>query len=135
MVVRTWLYATRRASSSPGIDDLGSLASWQDLERPLPPYRTCSHAQASVKRGDEPEDGGHHRRLSNRLGLLRLVDCFAAGGRMERHRGTDQFRERRRVPVFRPQSKAVSTGVRTTPACRRYLFVLPGQGLERVANL
>ena len=28
-----------------------------------------------LKRGDEPEDGGYHRR-SNGLGLLRLVDCF-----------------------------------------------------------
>ncbi len=73
--------------------------------------RLTRNAQAAVKRGDEPEDGGYHRRLSNRLGLLRFVDCFAAGDRLERDRGSDQFRQRRRVPIFRPQRKAVSTGV------------------------
>src|SRR4030095_12160692 len=127
MAVRTWLYATRRACSSPGFSVLRSLAFWRDLERPLPPYQTWSQCSAAVKRWDAPEDGGDNGRLSNRLGLLRLVDCFAAGDRLEHDRGSDQFRERRRGPIFRPQSKAVRRGENAL-ARRRYLLVLSRTG-------
>ena len=49
---------------------------WNDLCRRA---RLSRNAQAAVKRGDEPEDGGHHRCLSNSLGLLRLVGSPAGG--------------------------------------------------------
>ena len=56
---------------------------------------------ASVKRGHEPTDGGHHGRLSDSLGLLRFIDCFATGDPMERDSRPGKFRQRRRVLLFR----------------------------------
>src|SRR6185312_7870708 len=104
---------------------------WNDLcRRP----GLTRNAQAAVERGDEPDDGGHHGRLSNRLGLLRLIDCFTAGDRMEHDRDSDQFRERRRVSIFRPQSKAISTGEHARPATLSTRSS-PGRLWERVANL
>ena len=68
---------------------------------------------------DQSEDGGHHGRLSNGLGLLRVVDSVATGDCLEHGRGRDQFPERRRVSVFRPQRKAASQRVNAVcpPAC------------------
>ena len=40
------------------------------------------------------------------MGLLRLVDSFAPGDRMERDRGVDQFPKCRRILSFRPQRKS-----------------------------
>ena len=65
--------------------------------------RLCRNAHAAIQSaGMNPRTDRHHRRLSNRLGVLRLVDCFAAGDRLEHDRSSDQFRERRGVPIFRP---------------------------------
>jgi len=63
-------------------------------------------AQATVKCGHEPKDDGNHGCLSGSVGLLRLVDSFATGDRMELNRGVDQFPKCRRVPSFRPQRKS-----------------------------
>jgi len=62
-------------------------------------------AQASLKCGHAPKDGGYHGGLSDSLGLLRFVDRFSTRDCMERDRGVDQFVERRRVPPFRPHRK------------------------------
>ena len=62
--------------------------------------------QATVKCWHEPKDDGNHGCLSGSMGLLRLVDSFATGDRMERGRGVDQFPKCRRVPSFRPQRKS-----------------------------
>jgi hypothetical protein len=60
-------------------------------------------AQASVQRRNESEDGGHHGSLSNIVGLLRPVDSFAAGDRMECDCGVDQSPERGSLLSFRSQ--------------------------------
>jgi hypothetical protein len=59
-------------------------------------------AQATVKCGHEPKDDSNHGCLSGSVALLRLVDSFATGDRMELNRGVDQFPNCRRVPSFRP---------------------------------
>jgi hypothetical protein len=64
-----------------------------------------NNAPATVKRRHESDDGRNHPCLSNCLGLLRIVDRFATGDRMEHDRGIDQRSERRRVPMFRPWKK------------------------------
>jgi hypothetical protein len=47
--------------------------------------------KAAVKRRDESEDAGIIGPLSNCLGLLRFVDRFATGDRMERDRVVINF--------------------------------------------
>src|SRR5688572_6157232 len=89
-------------------------------------------------RRDEPDDGGHHGRLSNRLGLLRLVDCFTAGDRLEPDRDRDQFRERWRVSIFRPQSEAVNSALNAASHLAVFidlLVVLSGQDLGTNSKL
>src|SRR5271167_607226 len=76
---------------------------WNDLCRCAGPGRD---AQATVKCGHEPKNDGNHGYLSGSMGLLRLVDSFATGDRMERGRGGDQFPKCRRVLSFRPQRKS-----------------------------
>ena len=85
---------------------LGGL--WNDFCRPAGLDRD---AQAPVKQGHEPKDGGNHGRISDPLGLLRLIDCFATGHCMERGCGVHQFLKRRSLPLFRPQGKKPSKRV------------------------
>ena len=68
-------------------------------------------AQAAVKRRYESEDGGNHGHLSDRLGLLWFVDCFATGDCMECGCSRDQFSERRRIRPFRAQGTEAKDGV------------------------
>jgi hypothetical protein len=81
---------------------------WNDLCRRAGLGRD---AEATVKCGHEPKDDGNHGCLSGSMGLLRLVDSFATGDRMEYGRGVDQFPKRRRVPAFCPQGKKASNNV------------------------
>jgi len=64
----------------PGFNGLKFLASWQALERPLPPFQTWSACSSG---GHEPYDGGNHGRFSNCLDLLRAIDCVATRDRLE----------------------------------------------------
>src|SRR5271166_6151212 len=75
---------------------------WNDLCRAA---RLDRDAQASLHRGHEPTDGSNHGPLSDPLGLLRLIDCFATGHHLERDRGVGQLRQRRRIFLFRQQGK------------------------------
>jgi hypothetical protein len=72
--------------------------SWNDLCRRA---GLDHNVQTSIERRYEPKNGGNHRRISDSLGLLRIVDCLATSDRMECDCGSDKFPVCPRVRLLR----------------------------------
>ena len=64
---------------------VGLLAGFGTTFAAVPDLITMLKRRSSA--GHEPKAGRNHGCLSDPLGLLRVVDCFAAGGHLERGRG------------------------------------------------